>query len=37
MTNLMQSNIHKNLIGYVIERDEPSFKVSSQYDVIKAH
>ena len=36
MANLIQSNIHKNLIGYVIERSEPSFKVSSRYDFIKA-
>ena len=35
MTNLIQSDGHKNLIGYVIERGEPSFKVSSRYDFIK--
>ena len=33
--NLIQPNIPKNQIGYVAERGEPSFKVSSRYDFIK--
>ena len=31
MTNLIQSNIQKNLISYVTERGQPSFKVSLRH------